>query len=151
MAMKSALVITHPGHELRIHHWLELAKPEVCVLTDGSGRTQTSRLGSTTRVLSRTGATPGPIYGRYSDAEIYAAVKNGDSKVCTGLADELAVWIMDGGFDQVVGDAIEWYNTSHDICCYLISCASGFYQEMISYRDHIEPVRDLLKQYADTG
>jgi len=47
-----AVIIAHPGHELRVHYWLEQAKPAVCVLTDGSGRTQKSRLDSTTGVLS---------------------------------------------------------------------------------------------------
>ena len=50
-----AVIISHPGHELRVHHWLEQAKPAVCVLTDGSGHTQRSRLDSTTGVLSGAG------------------------------------------------------------------------------------------------
>ena len=35
---KAALIVAHPGHELRVHHWMELARPLVLVLTDGSGR-----------------------------------------------------------------------------------------------------------------
>jgi len=53
-----ALIIAHPGHELRVHHWLEKTRPLVFVLTDGSGRTAQSRLHSTTRILERAGATP---------------------------------------------------------------------------------------------
>ena len=40
----AALVIAHPGHELRIHHWLERARPVTFVLTDGSGHTDHSRI-----------------------------------------------------------------------------------------------------------
>ena len=120
----TALVIAHPGHELRVHHWLELAKPAVCVLTDGSGRTQRSRLASTTGVLARTGATAGAIYGRFTDGDIYAAIRRGDHAVFTGLAEELAGWLVAGGFTEVAGDAIEWYNTSHDLCRYVISAAA---------------------------
>ena len=34
----TALVIGHPGHELLVHGWLEVARPIVFVFTDGSGR-----------------------------------------------------------------------------------------------------------------
>jgi hypothetical protein len=48
---ESALIIAHPGHEIRVHGWLERAKPVVYVLTDGSGRSGQSRLASTARLL----------------------------------------------------------------------------------------------------
>ena len=67
-------MIAHPGHELRVHHWLEIAAPQVFVLTDGSGHGGVSRLASTTRLLERAGATPGPIYGRFSDRDLYHAL-----------------------------------------------------------------------------
>ena len=31
-----ALIVGHPGHELRVHAWLGLARPVVSVLTDGT-------------------------------------------------------------------------------------------------------------------
>jgi hypothetical protein len=119
-----AVIIAHPGHELRVHHWLEQAKPAVCVLTDGSGHTQKSRLDSTTGVLSSAGAVAGPVYGRFTDADMYAAVRRADHVIFTKLADELADWLVAGGFTEVAGDAIESYNTSHDVCRYLISAAA---------------------------
>ena len=33
--LRAALVIAHPGHELRIHHWLERVKPRVFVQNQG--------------------------------------------------------------------------------------------------------------------
>src|SRR6266480_3056163 len=119
-----AVIIAHPGHELRVHHWLEQAKPAVCVLTDGSGHTQKSRLDSTTGVLSGAGAVAGPVYGRFTDADMYDAVRRADYVMFTNLADELADWLVAGGFTEVAGDAIEWYNTSHDVCRYLIAAAA---------------------------
>lgn len=32
---RAALVVAHPGHELRVYGWLEQARPRVFVLTDG--------------------------------------------------------------------------------------------------------------------
>src|SRR5215472_7452132 len=71
---KALLIVSHPGHELRVHHWLETSKPIVLVLTDGSGSVNGSRLASTTAVLVNAGARAGTIYGRFSDRELYAAL-----------------------------------------------------------------------------
>jgi len=65
-------------------------RPLVFVLTDGSGRTAQSRLHSTTRILERAGATPGPVYGRFSDAAIYAAMLSGQPEVFLSLLEEIA-------------------------------------------------------------
>ncbi len=71
---RAALVVAHPGHELRVHHWMERARPVVFVLTDGSGSAHSSRLASTTAVLEQAGARPGSIYGRLSDRDLYRAL-----------------------------------------------------------------------------
>src|SRR3954452_4220641 len=89
-APPTALIIGPPGHELRVHHWIERTRPLVFVLTDGSGHTGVSRLASTTAVLERAGATPGSVYGRLSDREVYRAILGGDVGLFAGLADELA-------------------------------------------------------------
>src|SRR5262245_66068555 len=87
---RAALIIAHPGHELRVHGWLERARPLVFVLTDGSGHTGRSRLASTSELLRGTGARPGGIYGRFADREVYAAILTRDVRRLTALADEPA-------------------------------------------------------------
>src|SRR5947209_7156366 len=118
---RTALVVAHPGHELRVHRWLELTRPVVCVLTDGSGNHGVSRLGSTTAVLDRVGATPGPIYGRLSDRDLYRAILGGDLGLFSALVDELALGLT--GVDVVAGDAVEGYNPGHDVCRLLLNAA----------------------------
>ena len=59
---RAVLVIGHPGHELRVFHWLEMLRPVVFVLTDGSGGSGYSRLPSTTRILDQVGASRGSFY-----------------------------------------------------------------------------------------
>jgi len=66
-AKKAALVIAHPGHELRVFRWLELTQPQVSVFTDGAGRSGESRLPSTTKLLEQVRAEPGTFYGCLSD------------------------------------------------------------------------------------
>jgi hypothetical protein len=120
---RAALIVAHPGHELRVYHWLERVSPLVLVLTDGSGHTGRSRLASTTALLERVGAQPGPIYGRLTDAELYRAVLSGDTALFTGLVDELAGALSRAGVDLVAGDAVEGYNPGHDVCRLLLNAA----------------------------
>src|ERR1051326_4543446 len=84
-AGRAALMIGHPGHELRMHGWLESVRPIVFILTDGSGRTGQSRLDSTTQILARAGATPGSIYGRLTDLALYTALLEQDFDLFIGL------------------------------------------------------------------
>ena len=84
--LRAALVIAHPGHELRIHHWLERAKPRVFVLTDGSGHTNRSRLGQTAALLDAAGALRGSMFGRFTDREIYRAILASDVDAFIALA-----------------------------------------------------------------
>jgi hypothetical protein len=120
---RAALIVAHPGHELRVHGWLELTRPRVFVLTDGSGRSGASRLEYTTRVLERAGAERGGVYGRFTDRALYAAILDGDAEVFLRLVDELAAALADGPFTDVVGDAAEGYNPVHDLCRVLINAA----------------------------
>jgi len=120
---RAAMIIAHPGHELRVHHWLETAKPATLVLTDGSGRTLRSRLESTTKILQCAGATAGPVYGRFSDADIYQAMLAGKLDVFLALMEEVVDWLVAERIDYVAGDALEGYNTSHEVCRFLTGAA----------------------------
>jgi hypothetical protein len=120
---RAALIVSHPGHELRVHGWLEATRPLVCVLTDGSGRTGRSRLDSTTRVLDAAGARRGTVYGPLSDGELYAAVLEREHSPFTSLVEELAATLVRERVRLVAGDAEEGYNPSHDICRLLVNAA----------------------------
>jgi hypothetical protein len=120
---RTALVVAHPGHELRVHGWLERAMPVVFVLTDGSGGTRDSRLASTARVLAEAGASAGSIFGRLSDRRLYECVKAGDHAAFTRMADELAAAFVALDIEVVVADAREGYNSGHDICRAVVDAA----------------------------
>jgi hypothetical protein len=121
--IRTALVIGHPGHELLLHGWLEVTHPLVFVFTDGSGRSNQSRLASTTKVLNRTGAKSGSIYGRLTDAAGYAAILNHEFHPFIGLARELCGALVAERIDYVAGDAFEAYNPMHDVCRLVINAA----------------------------
>ena len=117
------MVIAHPGHELRVYHWLSLACPSVFILTDGSGNSGESRLHSTTNILEQINASCGCIYGSLTDVEIYSALMTHDFDLFLGLTQDLAAALVREEIDYVVGDAIEGYNPSHDVCRYIINAA----------------------------
>ena len=119
----SAIVVAHPGHELRVFHWMERMRPLYCCLTEGSGGVASSRMPSTDVVLERVGSRPGPIYGRYSDKEIYRFLLDGRTNVFVELAEELADVFVEAGINDVAGDAIEGFNPSHDVCRFVIDGA----------------------------
>ena len=119
----SAIVIAHPGHEVRLHGWLERERPLVLVLTDGSGREGRSRIASTARYLEKFGARRGRVFGRFTDLEVYRAVLARDFSVFTSLCDELADAFVAEGVCTVVGDASEGYNSTHDICRLVVNAS----------------------------
>lgn len=102
---------------------MKQTRPVVHVLTDGSGSGGESRLESTTRVLNEVGASPGTIYGRLSDREIYRAMLAGEHARFISLAEELAAALASSGATMVAGDAVEGFNPSHDVCRYVINAA----------------------------
>jgi hypothetical protein len=119
----SAVVVAHPGHEIRIHGWLGSMRPRVFILTDGSGRVGKSRLDFTTAYLAEMSLKHGSIYGRLTDSEIYTALLNHDFALFLRLADEMAESFALEGVETVAGDATEGYHPSHDVCRLLINTA----------------------------
>jgi hypothetical protein len=112
----AALVVAHPGHELALHGWLEASRPHVFVLTDGSGRSGVSRLGSTRTLLEKAGAFPGEIFGTCPDRRLYEALVAGETSFFLGLAERLAAAIVSGSIEIIVADPAEGYNPAHDVC-----------------------------------
>jgi hypothetical protein len=121
--IRTALVVGHPGHELLVHGWLEVTHPLVFVFTDGSGRSNQSRLASTTKILNQAGAKCGSIYGRLTDAAGYAAILNHEFDLFVELAKELCGAFVAERIDYVAGDAFEGYNPMHDVCRLVINAA----------------------------
>ena len=132
MTERAILVIAHPGHELRVHGWLEAMAPAVWILTDGSGHTGRSRLDSTTRVLESAGAAQGPVYGSMSDADLYNTVLGFNHRPFLDLVDKLAAAILNEQVDTIAGDAEEGYNPGHDTCRLIINAAVKLAQQKSS-------------------
>ena len=119
----AALVVAHPGHELRVYRWLEIASPLVFVITDGSG-SRRSRIRSTIDLLGKTNCTAGSIMGAFTDQEIYRLILNGDVDPIVAMTLELAESLIEHDIQSVVADAFEFYNPTHDLCSVIASLAA---------------------------
>jgi hypothetical protein len=119
----AALVVAHPGHELRLHHWIEQARPRVFVVTDGSGSGE-SRIHSTIDLLEATGCTAGSIMGAFTDHEIYRALLAADVDPVYAMTLGLVDSLIEHGIRTVVTDACEWYNPTHDLCSVMARLAA---------------------------
>ena len=120
---RAALVVAHPSHELRVHGWMQTARPLVFVLTDGSGRAGEPRMDATTSLLNDIDAQAGSICGRFTDREIYDAFLKGDYSLFIELVEELADEFSRQRIEYVVADAAEGYSPTHDACRLLTDAA----------------------------
>jgi len=113
--IKTLLVLAHPGHELRVFHWMECVSPEVFILTDGSGGSQVPRTSYSEEVVARAGAKAGQPFGAMSDRLWYDAILAKDPDPFRQFAD--AVFNAAEGADAVavVADAVDGYNPVHDL------------------------------------
>src|SRR6266581_1328425 len=118
----AVLVVAHPGHELRLHHWLETARPRVFVITDGSGSGR-SRIASTLDTLAATGCAVGAIMGAFTDREIYRLILNGNVDPIVAMTLDLADALIEHEIRSVVADAFEFYNPTHDLCSVIAGLA----------------------------
>jgi hypothetical protein len=111
----SALIIAHPGHEVRVFGWYEQARPHVFLLASGSRSGDQGRLSLSHRLAAMTGATPGSLFGDYLDRQIYAAVLARDAtpfaEWTNALTDALAALAP----HLLVTDGWQMYNVMHDL------------------------------------
>ena len=118
-----ALIVAHPGHELMILGWVEQTRPRVSILTDGSGRSGASRIGSSEKVLRAAKAEAGGVWGAISDQAFYQAILGGNIALFIDLAVRLGDELAEMKPPYVAGDAREGFNPTHDICRMIIDAA----------------------------
>ncbi|MER8749912.1 hypothetical protein NKH57_11620 [Mesorhizobium sp. M1050] len=113
--LQYVLILAHPGHELRIHHWLELKKPRIYLLTDGSGGRHSARTQYSRDVVEAVGATAGAVFGDIPDAAWYKALLARDCGVFADVLARINLDVSDMKDVQIVSDAVDGYNPMHDL------------------------------------
>ena len=150
--MGSALIIAHPGHELLLHHWMELSRPTVFALTDGSGRSGEDRTDRSRHVIDAAGAIVGRTFGIATDRAWYQAILNGDRALFDQAHDVILDSCQELGVSSIVTDAIEFFSPMHDLCNALVCAiarsieATGRHVKVLDYANERA---DLKTDIAD--
>jgi hypothetical protein len=126
-SVKTAVIIGHPAHELRIYRFMELYKPQFYILTDGAGTTGRSRVAASKQIIENAGAKTSSVLGRFSDPEMYRIIREFDTKPLTDLLEEIVEDLVKNEIELIAGDAIEGFNPTHDLCRYLINAIIKIY------------------------
>ena len=114
---KAFLVVGHPGHELCVHHWLEVARPSIFVLTDGSGAVGSSRLGDTRSCATAAGAAIGASLTPRPDRDWYRSLLENDRSLAVAAARAILHEARVQEPQLIVSDARDGYNPMHDMAC----------------------------------
>ncbi len=125
MNHRSLLFVAHPGHELLVHRWMEIERPLVLVLTDGSGKVGVPRLEHSRRVILAAGAVPGPVFGVVPDRAVYRAILARDVGFFAGLIARTAAALLDSEADVLVSDPVEACEPAHDLCAVIARLAAA--------------------------
>jgi len=125
---RAALVMGHPGHELKVFGWITAHHPRVYVLTDGSGQNGVSRLSVTENLLAQLGAERGEVFGAATDVEIYEAILEQRISFFLNILDAFTESFVSHSIDFVAGDLSEGFNPTHDLCRELIDAAVALVQ-----------------------
>jgi len=112
---RTALIIAHPGHELRVWRWLELVRPLVLAVTNGAGRCGKSRIATTARLVQNCGARMSSSSGAISDRQFYQAVLAKSLGFFRQLVRNMATELVHQRIECVVGDSAEGQIMAHDL------------------------------------
>ena len=113
---RALLLHAHPGQELRLFHWMEVTRPIVLVLTDGSGGGAAPGVEHTVRCVRNAGATYGALPGIHRDRSWYHAILRGDVEPFHSAVDAVVRAAASRVAELVVSDAADGYNPMHDLC-----------------------------------
>jgi hypothetical protein len=116
------LIIAHPGHELLVHHWMEVAAPMVFALTDGSGSGGIARTQRSKEIITATGASIGPMFGLHPDKLWYSAILERDIEPFARVVDSIVEACSVRTPAVVVSDPVEYFNPMHDLCSIVARC-----------------------------
>src|SRR5437773_2735625 len=115
LVTNAGLLLSHPGHELRVYGMLELVRPLVWVVTDGSGRDASPRTATSEQLLHAIGAPRAKLFGRVRDRDLYEAVRRGALAFFTDLADEISRDLVEHSIRLLASDAPEHLILTHDL------------------------------------
>ena len=118
---KPLLIIGHPGHELRAFKFIKDYKPDAVIITDGSGSQHSSRIANSIKILDSLGSRCINLFNPFTDKEIYDFILNENIRAIGKIRAIILNEVLTQGYDLLIGDALEGFNPTHDLCRYIIN------------------------------
>jgi hypothetical protein len=131
---KPLLIIGHPGHELRAFKFIKDYKPDAVIITDGSGSQHSSRIANSIKILDSLGSRCINLFNPFTDKEIYDFILNENIRAIGKIRDKILNEVLTQGYDLLIGDALEGFNPTHDLCRYIINSVVKNAIKNISYK-----------------
>jgi hypothetical protein len=116
----TALVFSHPNHELAIFGMVQALRPTLVFLTDGGSG---ERVDQTRRGLDTIGLCDHARFLAYSEQSFYEALLDGDAGFYAGVAARVREVLRDLRPKRVLCDAVEFYNPVHDMSLPVVRAA----------------------------
>lgn len=113
-------VFSHPNHELAIFGLLRRLKPTLVFLTDGGGE---RRVNETRRALKSLGLEERAIFLPHTEQSFYDALLHVNQGFFFDVAGEVREILKKEKPEQILCDAVEYYNPVHDITLPIVSNA----------------------------
>jgi len=111
-AAKTICVFSHPNHELSIFGLLRRMRPTLVFLTDGGGE---HRINETRKGLASLGLEDRAIFLPYTEKSFYDGLLHVDSGFFYGVSTQLRTILQSDKPEQILCDAVEYYNPVHDM------------------------------------
>lgn len=139
---KGALSVAHAGHELRLHGFLEQAKPYMFILTDGSSNVAPPRMGYSQLYISNLFPEQKDSFMTFSlnnrnkeekyitESQLIQEVLAGRTEFCEMYAGEMAHVMIEKKVDYVVCDASEDADVIHEVGAILTELAIRVVEKM---------------------
>lgn len=117
---KTVAIFSHPNHEIAVFALLKKVRPQIIFLTDGGGD---HRVEETRKGLRSIDLEGNAVFLPHTEQSFYDALLHVDSDFFHKVALEIRMVLKSAKPEQILCDAVEFYNPVHDITLALVGNA----------------------------
>ncbi len=121
-SIRRQVVMSHPNHEAAIFGIVQGLRPNLVILTDGGGEPRPSQ---SRQALDRMGLLGHATFLDFRESDFYAALLDRDLGYFRSVIVRLRTEIEAFEPEQVICDAVEFYNPVHDLSLPIVRAALG--------------------------
>lgn len=136
---KTVAIFSHPNHEIAVLAMLKRIQPFIIFLTDGGGK---KREDETLEGLRSVGLEKKFVFLSHPEQAFYDALLRLDADYFHRVALEVRMLLKGVKPEQILCDAVEYYNPVHDLTLAIVGCAddspwAGTYEVPLLYQKPI--------------